>query len=241
MLVAVASVKGAPGVTRLAMALAALWPHSGSATLVEADAVGGTIAGRFGLAASPSLTTLAAAMFPSVQDARISEHTQLLSGQLPVVVAPTDPAGVRAAVADLAAAGGLLEYVADEPEAVVVLDCGRLDLGHLSPALTVAGEVLLVVHPVPEELGLLDVAVRSLRAEGGRVRLILRGAGYDASEMSRTFGVEVAGRLPEAPETGLFARSRRTAYTRSVQQIALGITDRAQRSAPVVAVPEVEA
>ena len=241
MLVAVASVKGAPGVTRLAMTLTALWPHDASATLVEADAAGGTLAGRFGLTTSPSLTTLAAAMFPSAQDARLGEHTQQLASGLPVVVAPADPASVQATVADLAAAGCLLERVSADPETVAVLDCGRLDLRRLSPVMTVASEVLLVTRPVPEEVGLLDAAIKSLQAAGSHVRLVLRGAGYSTGEMSRTLGVEVAGRLPEAPETGLFARSRRNAYARSVQQIALSVNDHARRSAATGAASEVAA
>ncbi|WP_194924141.1 hypothetical protein [Catenulispora pinisilvae] len=241
MLVAVASVKGAPGVTRLAMTLTALWPHGASATLVETDAVGGTIAGRFGLAASPSLTTLAAAMFPAAQDVRIGEHTQQLPSGLPVVVAPADAAGVQATVLDLAATGGLLEQVAADSETVVVLDCGRLDVRRLSPVVTVANEFLLVVRPVPEEIGLLGVAIKSLQKAESRVRLVLRGGGYTAGEMSRTLGVEVAGRLPEAPEAGLLARSRRNAYARSVQQIALSITDRVRQSAAAVVEPEPEA
>ena len=237
MLVAVASVKGAPGVTRLAMTLTALWPHGVLATLVEADAAGGTLAGRFGLTTSPSLTTLAAATFPSAQDVLIGEHTQQLPSGLPVVVAPVDPAGVQATVADLAVSGGLLEQVSADPETLAVLDCGRLDVRRLSPAVSIANEVLLVVRPVPEEIGLLNVAIQSLQAAGSRMRLVLRGAGYNASEMSRTLGVEVAGNLPEARETGLLAGSRRNAYARSVQQIALGI-GRAQPPAGLVAVPE---
>ncbi|MEZ0107908.1 MinD-like ATPase involved in chromosome partitioning or flagellar assembly [Catenulispora sp. EB89] len=233
MLVAVASVKGAPGVTRLAMTLAALWPHNISATLIEADAAGGTLAGRFGLASTPSLTTLAAAMFPAAQDVRIGEHTQQLPSGLPVVVAPADPAGVQATVADLAATGGLLEQVSADSETTVILDCGRVDVRRLSRALFLANEVLLVVRPVPEEIGLLDVAVKSLQAAGSRVRLVLRGAGYTTGEMSRTLGVEVAGRLPDAPETGFFVRSRRNVYARSVQQIALGIGGARSSAAPV--------
>lgn len=235
MLVAVASVKGAPGVTRLAMTLTALWPHGASPTLVEADPAGGTLAGRFGLAPSPSLTTLAAAVYPAVQDVRIGDHTQQLPGGLPVVVAPTDPAGVRAAVADLAAPDGLLERAADDLDTVLVVDCGRLVAGQLSPAVVVADEVLLVVRPVPEIVGPLDAAVKSLQSMGSRVRLVLRGAGYDTAEMSRALAVEVAGRLPEAPETGLFIRSRRAAYTRSVQHIALSLTGQGTRTTTAVA------
>lgn len=231
MLVPVASVKGAPGVTRLAMTLTALWPGGASPTFVEADAAGGTIAGRFGLDASPSLTTLAAAVFPSAQDVRIGDHTQQLPGGLPVVAAPTDPASVRAAIEDLAASGGLLDQAAEDADTVLVLDCGRLDPDRLSPVVFLADEVLLVVCPRAEVVGPLSACIKSLRSAEVETRLVLRGGGYDAGEMSRALGVEVAGRLPEAPESGLFASSRRTAYARAVQKIALSVAKHEHRSA----------
>ncbi len=49
-LVAVASVKGSPGVTTLCVALAACWPDPAGAIVVEADPAGGDVAMRFGLA-----------------------------------------------------------------------------------------------------------------------------------------------------------------------------------------------
>jgi MinD-like ATPase involved in chromosome partitioning or flagellar assembly len=238
MLIAVASVKGAPGVTRLAMTMAALWPHGASPTLIEGDPAGGTIAGRFGLEPSPSLTTLAAAMYPSAQEVRIGEHAQRLPGGLPVVVAPADPAGVRAAVADLAAFGGLLEQAADDPEAVLIVDCGRLDADRLSPVVALADEVLLVARPVPEMVGPLNASIKALRSTEAMVRLVLRGGGYDTGEMSRALGIDVAGRLPEASEAGLFARARRIAYARAVQQIALSVANRKRRQTAVASAPE---
>ncbi len=55
MLIAVCSLKGSPGVTTWALALAACWPRPASAVLVECDPSGGSLAARFGLAPAPGL------------------------------------------------------------------------------------------------------------------------------------------------------------------------------------------
>ena len=58
MLVAMVSVKGAPGVTTLAVGLATRWPR-GEAVVVEADPAGGDLSARFGLAHDPGLAAMA--------------------------------------------------------------------------------------------------------------------------------------------------------------------------------------
>ena len=66
MLVSVASVKGSPGVTSAALALAAVWPRP--VVLLEADSCGGDLAyrcsaaGGGAVASSPGLLQLAAAV-----------------------------------------------------------------------------------------------------------------------------------------------------------------------------------
>ena len=64
-LVAVASVKGAPGVTTTALALAAAWPAAVDGgvrpVVVEADAAGGDVAARLGLPHAPGLLDVAVA------------------------------------------------------------------------------------------------------------------------------------------------------------------------------------
>jgi hypothetical protein len=221
MLVAVVSVKGSPGVTRLAMALTALWPGETFPVLVECDAAGGTLAARFGLAAAPSLTSLAAAAFRAPEAGLLAGHVQHLPGGLPLIVGPADPGQVRAAAADLAAPDGLLDLTRRDASRVAVADCGRLDVCAISPAVRVAGEVLLLARPVPEEVGLLDAAVKALRSAGCRTRLVLRGEGYDAKELSGVLGVEVAGVLPEVRASGIFTRRGQAAYARAVRDVAV--------------------
>src|SRR5690606_40344837 len=59
-LVALTSVKGAPGVTTTVLAMAAVCPPSRRLVVVEADPEGGVLAARLGLRAEPGLVTLAA-------------------------------------------------------------------------------------------------------------------------------------------------------------------------------------
>src|SRR6266702_8439110 len=111
MLVAVASLKGSPGVTTFALALAARWPtgpgDGGSSAgarcvVVEADPSGGDIATRFDLAGSPGLVSLAAAARRGDDPGLVWRHAQALPGGLPVVAAPPGADQARAALAALA-------------------------------------------------------------------------------------------------------------------------------------------
>jgi len=219
MLVAVGSLKGAPGVSRLAMSLAALWPGKEGAVLMECDAVGGTLGVRYGLASMPSVTSLAASTFRNAEPAAIDDHAQRLPGGLRVVLAPADPAGVGVAVADLAAPGGFFEAIGGSSSIrTVIADCGRLDTTALSPVVGSADVVVLVVRPAPEDVGLVGSALDRLRSLEKQVMLVARGAGYDADELSRELGVP-ARSVPEVPAGRLSGRSPQAAYARSVMQL----------------------
>src|SRR5262249_53388734 len=85
MLVAVLSLKGSPGVTTFSIALAARWPATARALLVEADPSGGDIATRFSLASAPGLVSFAAAARRSTDPGLIWQHAQALPGGLLVV------------------------------------------------------------------------------------------------------------------------------------------------------------
>src|SRR5262249_61331290 len=87
MLIAVASVKGAPGVTTLALGLAALWPELG-AVLVECDPDGGDLAARFGHHPDPGLASLAAAARTGSRAVPLAGHVQRLAGRAPGALGP---------------------------------------------------------------------------------------------------------------------------------------------------------
>lgn len=124
MLVAVVSVKGSPGVTTFSLALAARWPVPARTLVVEADPSGGDIALRFSLASTPGLVSLAAAARHSSDSALVWQHAQSLPGGLPVVSAPPDADGARAALSALAepiTGAGLIRAAANPPGMAVIV------------------------------------------------------------------------------------------------------------------------
>src|ERR1035437_1084728 len=134
--VAMTSVKGAPGVTTAALALTSAWPVHRRAVLVEADPAGGDIAARFGICPAPGLASLATCLRherSSGTSGTLTQHAQELPGGVRVLVEPVSRTEARSA----------LEIVADslsglaEAESVdLIVDCGRLETGdHVSPTL----------------------------------------------------------------------------------------------------------
>ncbi|MHA6631114.1 chromosome partitioning protein [Pseudonocardia sichuanensis] len=210
MMVAVLSLKGSPGVTTFCVALAARWPGTARRVLLEADPAGGDLAVRFSLDASPGLLSLAA-------DARgagpevIGRHVQLLPGGIPVVAAPPDAELARGALAALVAstdpdadrrqgggAGGVVRGVADLPDTVVIVDCGRVDPGSPAMPLVRAADVMLVLT----RAGAGDLAhlVRRLEQIGHwspHPVLLLVGKGHSGAAVTRELGVTPLGRVPE--------------------------------------------
>lgn len=198
MLIAIGSLKNAPGVTTWSLALAAQWPQPTRTVLVECDPSGGSIAARFGLAPNPGLVTFTAAARRDNHPHLLWSHVQHLPGGLPVVCAPAGAQFTRAALATLLhSRPAALSTV---PNTVVVADCGRLDPG--SPAMTVAREadhVLLLTHPRPDDLSHVAADLTMVDLWSLRPHLVLIGPGYSATEVTRELGVPVAACVPHDP------------------------------------------
>ena len=120
--VTLASIKGSPGVTTAALALAAAWPAGRKVLLVEADPFGGDLAARHGSTITGGLPSLFAAARRSLAPDAVWDHVDHLPGGLPVLFGLS---GVQGAIANekawpvvAAALGGL--------DADVVVDAGRL-------------------------------------------------------------------------------------------------------------------
>lgn len=228
--VALCSVKGSPGVTTLAVALAAGWPSGGQPVVVECDPAGGDLMARYRLDLSPGLVTLAAAGRRAGDDAGlIWQHIQRLPGGLPVVAGPPAPAQARAALAELVsgAHGAILQRAASRPGVVVIADCGRVD-GE-SPALAVlrdADLMLLVGGATDDALAHLAVTVGSAAAWSPSPRLVLVGDGYPTDEITlalelEELGIPVAGHLPD-DATGAAAFAGRPASRSAPGRSRLG-------------------
>src|SRR6187402_1268995 len=168
-LVVIASAKGAPGVTTLTVALAALTPGAIAADL---DPDGGDLALRYrrqdGAPLEPELglLSLAASLRRDqtelvTQTGPLNEHLQVASGGLEVLLGVTGP---EQAVG-LGPLWAPLSRALAGTERTVFADCGRL--GPASPAMPVlmqADAVILVAKAELEELAHLRERLRFLTA-----------------------------------------------------------------------------
>lgn len=241
-LVVVGSVKGSPGVTTAALALAAAWPAGQAEAdplLVEADPSGGDVAGWYQLRGYPGLLGWAAAARGG--PALVDEFVWELAGGVGLVAAPVEAGSARGAVAVLARTGSVPWAASDR---LLVADCGRLDPG--SPALPIAGAagvLAVLVRPVPAELARVAARVGELTGGGRRdCVLILAGeSAWPTGRVEEAVGLPVVGVLPHHPRAaagvagGRFGRgARRSQLLRAAADIATALDRRlaAQPTAP---------
>ena len=190
--VTLASIKGSPGVTTAALALAAAWPSGRRVLLVEADPFGGDLAPRHGSTITHGLPSLFAAARRSLAPEAVWDHVDHLPGGLPVLFGLS---GVQGATANekawpvvAAALGGL--------DADVVVDAGRLlpnFAGGTREILEHSDALVVVCDPTLEGIVHLRAALPALLAEiRDRQLLIVPTASgtYGGSEIAATLGVE---------------------------------------------------
>jgi len=249
-LVVVASAKGAPGVTTLTVALAALTP---GAIVADLDPDGGDLALRYGrddgspLDPEIGLLSLAASLRRDHTEVAgptgpVNEHLQVTAGGLDVLLGVTGPDQA----VGLGPLWSPLARALAETRRTVYADCGRL--GPSSPAMPVlmqADAVLLLARAELEELAHLRERLRFLTATlpsryagPARIGVILvaaerdRAAGPRTEQLLRASGIAVpvlgtiaddargAGRL-----RGLHGgRAGRTTLVRSVRSLLPAVT-----------------
>lgn len=234
MLIALASVKGSPGVTSLAVALAARWPTEG-AVVVEADPAGGDLAFRFGHHRDPGLSAFAADTRGGEPGRGLSAYAQRLAVGVDVVFAPAEPEAGQ--VVRLLAANGLGLLRAAAINRPVLVDVGRLEWGSPALPLACAADLLLVVTRAwPDAFDAVQVRRdRLLGLPGMRaaVRLVLAGdVPCPPREIAAVIGLPVAGEVPEDPRgaavlTGRLRPDRgwtRLPYVRAAKALAMGLS-----------------
>ncbi|MGW5053952.1 chromosome partitioning protein [Actinokineospora sp. NPDC004072] len=204
MLVSVLSLKGSPGVTTFAVALAARWLAPARALVAEADPSGGDLAVRFSLPSTPGLVSLAAAARRGGEYDLVWRHSQQLPGGLPVIAAPPDADQARAALSAFAPVPtsgiGVLRATANQPGTVVIVDCGRVDPG--SPALPIvraSDAVVLLSRAHADDLAHLPRQLPTVGRWSPNPVLLLVGEGYSTAEVARELGVPPLGRVPDDP------------------------------------------
>jgi hypothetical protein len=198
-IVVVAAIKSAPGVTTTAAALAGEWPAGRRVVLVEADPFGGDLAAWAGVAPQTGLWSLLAAGRRGLDPQTVWEHTAMLPTGLSVLFGL---ASADQAVANEAAWPVLADAFAGLA-ADVIVDAGRLlphFAGGIRPLLG-AAQVLLVLCP-PTLAGIVHLkgALPGLTAavSSGRLLVLPTAAkGFSADEIASTLKVDVTPALPD--------------------------------------------
>jgi MinD-like ATPase involved in chromosome partitioning or flagellar assembly len=172
-LIAIASDKGAPGVTTAALALAAVWPRP--VLLAECDPAGGDLVYRFPAVGGGHLDprrgvlSLAVVARRGMQPQQVWEHVQKLHGGLDVLAGVTN-AEQGAGLSLLW--GPIGKALASMPQADVIADCGRLGAdGPLYDLLAEATTVVLVTKVHVADVIRLRDRLRRGRAEPGQAEL----------------------------------------------------------------------
>jgi hypothetical protein len=211
--VAMTSVKGAPGVTTAALALTSAWPVHRRAVLVEADPAGGDIAARFGISPDPGLASLATGLrheHSSGVGGTLTQHAQELSGGVRLLVEPVSRTEARSAL-DIVADS--LPGLAEAEGVDLIVDCGRLVTGdHVSPILesgtrtTVSPVARLLMHAdlvllltVGElaDLSHVQTLLPLLQTRHVGLSILVRSPQvWTDEEIERELEVEVVGGLP---------------------------------------------
>jgi MinD-like ATPase involved in chromosome partitioning or flagellar assembly len=210
-LIALASIKGSPGVTTAATALAASWPDDRQVLLVEADPFGGDLAPRYCMAPNGGLSSLFAAARRTLVPEDVWAHVDHLPGGLPVLFGL---AGMHQATANERA----WPVVADALGALdadVVVDVGRLlpNLGGGVREVLARADVLAILcQSTLEAIVHLREALLGLTAElrGRRLAIIPTGTTqFSAADIARTLQVEVIQPLPDDPAAAAALANRR--------------------------------
>ncbi len=232
MLIVLGSVKGSPGVTTLAVALAARWPAPALPLVVELDPAGGDLGSRWQLPDTPGLRTLVATA--GQQPLTTPAHwSQRLPIAVDVVLGPpgTIAAHTVAAFGD-AGPTTLRGLAATRP---VLVDAGRLDPA--SPALDflgVADLLLVLTRPRLDNLRHLHGALPALSARSRAVHLVVIGDGpYPMSEIGRYLQTPIAATIRHDPAGADIVAGRRRPATGSSRRwlftaartLALTLTD----------------
>jgi hypothetical protein len=198
--VAVCEAGGTSASTTTSLLLAAMLPREYPAFVAECDPSGGDIAAWAQLPASPGWSS--AVSGTDRNWSAIVDHTQELPSGLRVMTAPARPSQARAAVIE--GASGFSALIATMPDAVMIADCGRVELD--PPMWARAAQLTLLilrqatvsaqstVARVDRTIEALEVLRSSCRQVGV---VLIGGSPYPASEVSTVLGVELFGVLPE--------------------------------------------
>lgn len=214
-LLAVTSVKHAPGATTAALALAVAAGPLPASLIVEADPAGGDLAARCELAVDPGLGSLAASGRHGTP-VDLADHVQPLPAGPFALLAPPSPGLTSGA---LAALGGRLADAVGAWPGMVIVDVGRwASNGPGTGLAAVADTLVVVVRPTVDGVEHVRARVDDLQAAARTTRLAALLVGdrpYGPAEVAAALGIPVAGTLPiDARGVGALERRLLGAETR---------------------------
>ncbi|MXW42935.1 MAG: hypothetical protein F4X48_02970 [Acidimicrobiia bacterium] len=238
--IVIGSAKASPGATSLAVGLSLTWQATTNrqAMLIEADADGGVMAARFGLASNPSLLELSGTARHELSLQGLQTNCQMLADQVPCLVAPGCGNTVSLVLSSMATR--LATSFSQFGELDGIADIGRIRLNTQSAKLIECCDLLIVVaRPEFEQLVPLVHLARTLQTQNIPSVLVCIGdRPYPPAEMAKTSGLNLLGvmahdsRVNQALLSGLpeQSRSHRLLLWRTLSELAQRIQQRLSRA-----------
>lgn len=236
---ALVSVKGSPGVTTAAVALAAAGTTEGRTLMVELDPSGGSVQIYADTPAAPGLVEVAGRLRRGGSSTLVDDSVTFLPDGVPSLLAPTS-ALVAASVIESASARWMpaLQGAALD----VVVDAGRWDPGQPSSRRVHGADVVaLVCRPTMAGVEHSRHLVDRLRDAAQRPTIALIVVGeqpYDPAEVSEILGLPLAGALAWDPrgmarlwDDGVSRGWLRTALARTALETLAGLGELAEELA----------
>lgn len=195
--IALVSLKGSPGTTTSALALASAWASREPTFLAEVDPDGGDLAAlcNLSLEAGGMLSLTVAGRHPGAVPNALGHAQRFGPSQLPVLVAPSSSDVVSDA---LQAFGDRLVSSLEASEHMVIIDAGRLRSSSPNvPILRAVDAVVLLVRPTLAQAELLSSQLALLRSMNDNVAVVPVGdRPYSAAELSSAVDVAVDMVIP---------------------------------------------
>jgi hypothetical protein len=229
-LFALASLKGAPGVTTLACLVAATWPLDRRVVVAECDPFGGDLAARFELSTAKGCLSLATAARRDPDAVVVDPHVQRLPGGLEVLVGGSfSEMALAQSVTRTNVGQGVIAAARDVD---VVADLGRLAAPYddCRQLLRSAETVGVLIGPDPASVA-HAVEQREMLTElcGNRISLMIVGRGTcKARDVETATGLRVSAEVPHDPAAAAVAsgsssgarRLARSVLVKSARRIA---------------------
>jgi hypothetical protein len=201
MLIAIASTRGAPGVTTTALLMARLAAEAGwNATVIEADADGAVLPHLFpGLEPEPTLLDFAVAARRDPDPDLLDKHSQRIDADTTATAVVAPPLGKELARA-LKVGVEQVVAAAHKPGRMLVVDCGRISNAGAELFEKADRKFLLATPEAHVALGLRDLYGAHPDEVADISTLLVGDKPYGPEDLA-TIGIDVAGVLPDDPRT----------------------------------------